>query len=66
VTISLRIYDLDGDGDVDVDDIMEIASRWRTREGEEGYDPKYDFDGDGDIDIIDIMKVAAHWGESYE
>jgi len=53
--------DVDNDGDVDVNDIMQVASRWRST------DPadiaKYDLDGDGDIDIVDIMFVAAHWGE---
>jgi len=58
--------DLDGDGDVDVADIMLVASLWRTAVGDPGYDPAYDLDGDGDIDIVDIMIVAVHWGETCE
>jgi len=49
---------------VDVADIMQVASRWRSRIGDTNYDPTYDLDGDGDIDIVDIMKVAAHWGNT--
>jgi len=55
--------DLDGDGDVDVADIMLVASLWRTAVGDPDYDPAYDLDDDGDIDIVDIMLVAVHWGE---
>jgi hypothetical protein len=55
--------DLDHDCDVDIADIMLVASRWHTAEGDPDYDPAYDLDNDGDIDIVDIMLVAVHWGE---
>jgi hypothetical protein len=57
-------YDLDCDCDVDIADIMQVASRWHTAEGDAKYDPLYDLDDDGDIDIVDIMLVAVHWGET--
>ena len=56
--------DLDGDCDVDIVDIMMVASRWSCQREDECYDARCDLDGDGDIDIVDIMKVAAHWGEA--
>jgi hypothetical protein len=56
--------DLDGDCDVDIVDIMMVASRWSCRREDTCYDARCDLDGDGDIDIVDIMKVAVHWGES--
>ena len=56
--------DFDGDVDVDVADIMGVASQWRCRCGDECYDPRYDVDGDCDTDIVDIMKVVANWGAS--
>ncbi|MFQ6059591.1 MAG: poly-beta-1,6-N-acetyl-D-glucosamine N-deacetylase PgaB, partial [Anaerolineae bacterium] len=56
--------DLDGDGEVTVADIMQVASRWRCRCTDACYDPRYDMDGDCDIDIVDIMLVAAHWGDT--
>ena len=66
-------YDFDGDGQVDIDDVMQVASRWRTfcsnpdpdnDPDTPNYDPVYDIDKDCDIDIVDIMKVVVHWGES--
>ena len=55
-------YDLDDDGDVDIVDIMMVASRWNCSCGDECYDPENDLDSDCDIDIVDIMMVAAQWG----
>jgi len=55
--------DLDCDCDVDIVDIMMVASKWCCQLGDECYDARCDLDGDGDIDIVDIMQVAAHWGE---
>jgi thermitase len=55
-------YDLDGNGRVDIMDIMLVASHWGCRSGDACYDARYDLDEDGDIDIVDIMRVAAAWG----
>lgn len=56
--------DIDNDGDVDVDDIMNIADRWNS-DGD--YDEKYDMDKDGDIDVIDVMIACSNWtGSSQE
>lgn len=65
--------DLDQDCDVDVEDIMLVASRWHTYcdnvdpdndPDTPNYDPQYDFDEDCDIDIVDIMLVVIHWGKT--
>jgi hypothetical protein len=57
------VGDLDCDCDVDVADVMMVASKWRCQLGDACYDAHCDLDGDGGIDIVDIMQVAAHWGE---
>lgn len=62
----LLFGDLDGDKDVDVDDIQAVANRWRQRSGDPGWEARFDVNGDGVINIVDIMKVAAHWGETCE
>ncbi|MBC8422418.1 MAG: hypothetical protein H8E01_00145 [Chloroflexi bacterium] len=56
--------DLDGDNDVDVEDVMLVANSWRCQVGDDCYDDRYDLDDDGDIDIVDIMMVVVHWGET--
>jgi hypothetical protein len=58
------IGDLNVNGQVDVADIMMVASRWRCQSGDDCYHERCDLDKDGDIDVVDIMKVSAHWGES--
>jgi len=64
MTLCYLFGDLDCDRDVDVDDIMQVASQWRCKCGDACYDPTYDLDNDCDIDIVDIMLVVAHWGET--
>ena len=65
VTVTASIPgDLDGDCDVDVVDIMMVASHWNTTEGQPGYDPACDMDDDGDVDVVDIMLVASRWGDT--
>ena len=56
--------DFDCDCDVDIADIMQVALRWGTVEGDPEYDPTYDLDNDGDIDIVDVALVAAAWGNT--
>jgi len=51
------VGDFDGNGVVDVADVMEIAGRWRQFAGS-----PYDLDGDDKVTIADIMRVAAAWG----
>ena len=57
-------YDFNRDCNVDVVDIMRVASRWRCRSGDGCYVERYDIDKDGDIDIVDIMLVVTTWGST--
>ncbi len=61
--VTACVGDLDSDGDVDVTDVMMVASKWSCHLGDECYDAHCDLDGDDDIDIADVMQVAAQWGE---
>ena len=61
-TIVALLYDFNENGIVDEDDILLVAERWNTAEGDEDYNADYDINEDGVINIIDIMKVAAQYG----
>jgi hypothetical protein len=52
------------DCDVDIQDIQQVASKWRCKCEDTCYNSLYDLDGDCDIDIVDIMLVVKHWGET--
>ena len=56
--------DLDHDCDVDVEDIMRVASRWRMTDEDPDWEARYDLNGDGIITVVDIMLVVVHWGET--
>lgn len=49
--------DYDGDGTVDVDDVITIAGLWN----QPGSVP-YELDGDGWITIVDLQRVTRWWG----
>ncbi len=55
-------YDMDCDGDIDIVDIMTVASHWGCQQGDACYDSKYDLNRNGRVDIVDIMQVASRWG----
>ncbi len=63
-TPCVLVGDFDDDKDVDVDDIMEVAGKWRMTDQDPEWDARYDLDSDGIITIIDIMLVVVHWGET--
>ena len=72
-TSAAPCYDFDNSGQVDVADVMRVASRWRTsceipdpdnNPKTPNYDSLYDIDDNCIINIVDIMLVVAHWGES--
>lgn len=57
--------DVNGDRDVDIFDIVTLASRYGATSEDPQYNPNYDLDGDGDIDIFDIVAAVGHYGESW-
>jgi hypothetical protein len=61
---SAPCYDFDHSGQVDANDIQAVASGWRLRAGDTGWDARFDVNGDGVINIVDIMRVSAAWGNT--
>ncbi len=62
VTIS---GDVDGDRDVDIYDIVTMASAYGSGEGDPAYNANCDLDSDGDVDIFDIVAAAGNYGERW-
>jgi len=50
--------DFNGDGHVDVIDVMLAAARWGTA------NPTYDVDGSGTVDAEDLVAIAGCWNRS--
>jgi len=63
VIYPIDIYDLDDDGDVDIQDIMKVASAWNSTVGDDKYKSNYDFNRDKIIDLQDIMLVSSRWNK---
>jgi PKD repeat protein len=57
--------DVDGDRDVDIFDIVRMASIYGVAFPDPSYDPNSDIDGDRDIDIFDIVAAAGNYGDSW-
>jgi len=55
--------DLNGNGEVDAEDVQRVAYGWGAACGQTSYDPFYDLDNDCDIDIADVQRVAGRWGQ---
>lgn len=56
--------DIDGDADVDSDDLTVLAGAYGSSTGSPGYDERADFDGDGDVDLDDLMVLAGNYGKT--
>ncbi len=54
--------DANGDGAVDVTDLLIVADSWGTSIGTNGYDVLADFNNDGQVDVSDLLIVAGNFG----
>ena len=55
----LDVLDFNGDGKLNVEDVMLFKAAFGSSEGDENYDPALDFNGDGDIDIFDVTAAVG-------
>jgi parallel beta-helix repeat protein len=54
--------DVDGDRDIDIYDIVMIASAYGSKKGEPSFIPNADIDSDNQIKIYDIVIAASRYG----
>lgn len=62
-SVCLLTADFNGDDEVTIDEIMQIARRLGTNEGDPLYDAKYDLNGGG-IGLMDVQLAAGQWGQT--
>ena len=60
--ISSLCADVDGDGRIEVNDILAVSQRSGTTAGSANYDPKYDLNNDGKIDTGDVSVAQGLYG----
>ena len=64
-TINVRIQgDVNGDGRVDITDLVLVGSHFGSTTGSATFYPPADLDQDGLIDIVDLVLVASHFGST--
>jgi hypothetical protein len=51
--------DLNGDGVINMADVILIATVFNTTSGDSKYVPEYDFNGDGAINMVDVIAIAS-------
>ena len=58
---SCRFYspDMNGDGRVNVFDLVKIITHWQENAADAGYEK--DFNGDGVVDVKDLLLLLYHW-----
>ena len=54
--------DIDGDGDVDLQDLSLLLAAYNTCSGDPGYNPAADLNGDGCVDLGDLAILLSNYG----
>jgi outer membrane protein assembly factor BamB len=54
--------DINGDGYVDVVDLLTIVDNWASLVGDPNYHVDSDTNGDGAVDVIDLLTMVENWG----
>jgi len=57
--------DVDGNGVVDIQDIVLATTSYRSVTGGPNWNPNADLNGDGRVDIFDLTTIIRYYGSHY-
>jgi hypothetical protein len=57
--------DLNGDGVVNIDDLVLVTGHWGQTSSSPNWDARADANGDGVVNIDDLTEVTSNWGKTY-
>ena len=63
-TLTKHKGDINGDGDVDVVDLLIIADSFGLTVDDPGFDPTCDFNADKAVDVVDLLTFADDFGKT--
>lgn len=58
------VGDVNGDGSVDVVDLLYFVDAFGSVAGDATYDPRCDFNNDGGVDVVDLLMLVENFGRS--
>jgi hypothetical protein len=62
VVCVVPVGDIEGDGHVDVVDLLYFVDTFGLSQGEAGFDPRGDFNDDSSVDVVDLLMLVENWG----
>jgi len=63
--LTIVLPDVNGDGLVDIFDLVAVASAFGSKPGDPNWNSKADVNGDGLVDIFDLVAVSMNYGAEY-
>ena len=65
VQVKIKMYgDINGDGKVDLTDLVQFAQSYYRRIGDPLYNPDADIDGNGFVNLIDLVTIALYYNKT--
>jgi hypothetical protein len=58
------VGDINGDGVVDVSDLLRFALAWGSSVGDPNYDADCDLNHDNTVDVADLLLLAGNFGDT--
>jgi len=63
--LEINLPDVNGDGTVDIFDLVAVAAAYGSEPGDSNWDSRADVNGDGIVDIFDLVIISMHYGAEY-